>query len=178
MLHTMTLARPYARAAFAYAHAHRLVDQWAEALHDIALLIAHEIVAEYLANPKVSSQQAMHLLKEIFADIIDKPLENFLRLLAVARQWDLLPNVFKLFEQYANDDRQTETVKVYAARTLSIAQQKKLQRALTHRLKKQMKLDCNIVPELIGGVVIVTQRWILDASVKGRLQQLKARLVG
>lgn len=178
MQQTITQARPYARAAFTYARAHQLLDKWADSLSDITLLSTHEKVADYLANPGVSPQQALDLLKEIFVDAIDNQLEKFLRLLAEARQWDLLPNVLELFKQYVADERQIETVTVYVAKTLTAAQQQKLHRALANRLHKQLTLDYCVVPGLIGGVLIHTRKWTLDGSVKGQLAQLKTTLMG
>ena len=178
MQQTVTQARPYASAAFLYARAHHLLDKWADMLSDVTLLVAHKNVADYLANPKVSLQQQIDLIKEIFPDAIDQQLENFLCLLAEARQWHLLLDIVVLFKQYVADALNMETVKVYVATSLTAAQQEKLHRALAKGLQKQVKLDCSVVRELIGGAVIHTRKWVLDASVKGRLAQLKTTLMG
>ena len=173
-----TQARPYARAAFAFARQHNLETAWMEVLHDMGLLVADTRVTDYLANPKVSPIAAIALLQDIFTKQIDSHLQNFLDLLADARQLFLLPEIARLFAEYATEYLQTETVQVYAAKELNAAQQAKLNAALSERLQKKVQLNCTIDPELIGGVIIRTEKWMLDSSVKGQLEQLKTQLVG
>ncbi len=173
-----TQARPYARAAFAFAQQHNIAEAWMELLHDMGLLVKDDRVANYLANPKVSPIAALQLFKDIFTKQIDTHLQNFLCLLAQARQLLLLPEIARLFAEYATEYLQTETVRVLAAKVLSTAQQEKLNAALSKRLQKKVQLNCTVDPELIGGVIIRTEKWMLDSSVKWQLKQLKTKLVG
>ena len=173
-----TQARPYARAAFAFARQHDLATAWMEVLHDMGLLVADNRVSDYLANPKVSPTAAIALLQDIFTKQIDSHLQNFLYLLADARQLFLLPEIARLFAEYATEYLQIAIVEVYAAKELNAAQQEKLNTALSKRLQKKVQFNCTLDPELIGGVIIRTEKWMLDSSVKGQLEQLKTQLVG
>ena len=178
MQQSVTQARPYARATFEYAREHDSSSDWADLLESLGLLVADVNVSTYLANPKVSPQQAMDLFIQIFTQQLDTHLQNFLRLLADARQLQLLPEIAKLFAKYEAEYLQMETVHVTAAKALSTAQQEKLNAVLTKRLQKKVQLDCTIDPELIGGVMIRTDKGMIDGSVKGKLEQLKTTLVG
>jgi len=178
MQQSITQARPYARAAFDYAREHDGVVAWENILSDLALLASDRQVAAYLANPKVLPQQALALLNDIFADKLTLHMQNFLRLLAEARQLYLLPSIAQLFTQYEADYSRSETVEVIAAKPLSEAQQEKLNIALTERLQKKVQLNYKVAPTLLGGAIIRTHKWVIDGSVKGRLEQLKTTLVG
>ena len=178
MQQSVTQARPYARAAFEYARQHDSSSDWSSLLESLGLLIADEKVSAYLTNPKVSPQQAMDLFTQIFTQQLDSHLQNFLRLLADARELQLLPEIANLFAEYEAEYLQMETVHVTAAKKLSATQQKKLNVALTQRLQKKVQLDCTVDPELLGGVMIRTDKWMIDGSVKGKLEQLKTTLVG
>ena len=58
-----TMARPYAKAAFASARDGSALDAWSEGLGTLAALVQHEKVAAYLGAPTTSSgQQAQTLI--------------------------------------------------------------------------------------------------------------------
>ena len=178
MQQKLTQARPYARAAFEYADAQNKLNAWKNVLSDLALLTAEPSVANYLVNPKVSPPQAVALFADIFVEQLDMQLKNLLRLLAEARQLNLLPSIAQLFTQYEAAHLKIETIEVLAAKQLTVAQQEKLNVALSKRLQKQVKLNCKVAPELLGGAIVRTEKWMLDGSVKGKLEQLKTILAG
>jgi F-type H+-transporting ATPase subunit delta len=177
MAQLITQARPYARAAYEHAKAHQQVDSWLTLLQTAAAFMLHAEVVNYIMNPKVSNEKAVTFFKEVLANV-SEPQENFLKLLAADKQLNLLPDVATLFTAMYEQDGDIVAVKVIAAAELSEQQKENICRVLETRLQKKVKLHCAVDSQLMGGAVIQTPEWVLDGSVKGKLQQLKTKLVG
>lgn len=178
MASSITQARPYARAAFDYAKEHNVLTDWLETLQITGALCAAQEVIEYIKNPKVSKQQAINLFAEVVGAAFTKQHENFFLLLADSKQLHLLPEIAYLFTAMYEEDGEVVSVDVASAFELTTAQQDKLQTALEKRLGKKIKLHCKVDTALMGGALIQTSEWVIDGSVKGKLQQLKTKLVG
>jgi len=101
MSQALTLARPYARAAFAIARDERATSRdsfalWSQALDFASRVAADPRVAALLGDPRLSHDGAVALLSP------EAPLESFtrfLRLLADNRRLALLPEIAGLYEE-------------------------------------------------------------------------------
>jgi F-type H+-transporting ATPase subunit delta len=173
-----TISRPYARAAFEVAQANKEVSAWLMALHTLALVVAHDGVSVYITNPTVSTEQGAKLILDVLGAELNTEQQNFVRLLAEKRQLALLPIIEQLFFAFHARELQTVNVTVFSATEMSEAQKTALTTALAQRLQKKVALDVQLDTSVIGGAVIRTDEWVIDGSVKGKLQQLKSRVVG
>ena len=86
MSQALTLARPYARAAFAIARDGNALPAWSDALALAARVAADPRVAALLGNPKLAAADAVTLLSsdgvgEAFAQFLNAP-EGSLKLVA------------------------------------------------------------------------------------------------
>jgi F-type H+-transporting ATPase subunit delta len=169
-------SRPYARAIYELAQQEKQVAPWQKLLTLAGLILEQAEVQEYVANPKVSSEQATRLVLDILDDKSSVAIKNIITLLADARKLNLLPTIAKLFISYVARDGLTETVTVRTASELDVATKEKLAQTLAQRLHKKIDLEYEIDPTLIGGATIRTEQWVLDGSVQGQLQQLKQLL--
>ena len=82
MMPLSKLARPYAKAAFAYALDQKQLPQWAHMLQTMALLIRQPAVERLLRNPKYSTEQQAAMGVALGEDILDAAGQNFIKLLA------------------------------------------------------------------------------------------------
>ena len=62
MSQTLTIARPYARAAFSLAHEHGRLAQWSAALGFAALAVSEPSVNSVLGDPRLESQSLVDVL--------------------------------------------------------------------------------------------------------------------
>ncbi|HEY4291798.1 F0F1 ATP synthase subunit delta [Luteibacter sp.] len=175
MAQALTLARPYARAAFEVAHAAGALADWSAALHFAAAVAADPQVAGLGNAPSVLPQQlvAIHLPQGMAADA---PFACFLQELAENRRMHLLPEVAALYDQYKRESESTLKVKVTSALDLDTAQAEQLRVSLKRRFKREIELDTHVDPALLGGVVIDTGEQVIDGSARGRLQRLASAL--
>lgn len=175
MAQAITLARPYARAAFEVAHAAGTLAEWSQALAFAAAVAADPRVAGLGNDPRVLPAQlvALHLPAGIAADA---PFGQFLAEMAEQRRLGLLPEVAELFEAFKRESESQLLVKVTSAMALDAAQAEQLKASLKRRFKREIELEAKVDPALLGGVVIDTGSEVIDGSARGRLERLATAL--
>ncbi len=175
MAQSITLARPYARAAFELARKAGALAAWSRALAFAAAVASDARVAGLGNDPRVLPEQlvALHLPQDVDADA---PFANFLAELAEHRRMALLPEVAALFEQYRRESESQLLVKVTSAMALDAAQAEQLKASLKRRFGREIELQAAVDPALLAGVVIDTGSEVIDGSARGRLERLGSAL--
>jgi len=180
MAEKATIARPYARAAFAHARESGALAPWGDALNAAGTAVADPRVKKLIGNPKVQTAQLIDFIAEVSSiggvGKIDSKIRNFLDELARNRRLALLPEVAAMFEEMRNEVENVADVQVTSAVALNDAQRNRLAEALKKRLKKDVRLRCDVDPSLIGGAVIRSGDWVLDGSLRAGLQGLSSAI--
>jgi F-type H+-transporting ATPase subunit delta len=172
-----TIARPYAKAAFAEARADSMLGAWSEALHTAATVVDDPRVHSLLDDPHVTPAQLAKLVLDIAGAGLGEHGRNFVQILADARRLNCLPEIAALFDAYKDDAEDIADVTVTSAAPLDARQQQSLTAALTRRLKREVRLHCTTDPELLGGAVLRSGDLVIDGSVRGRLERIANELV-
>lgn len=175
MAQAITLARPYARAAFEVAHADGSLAAWSQALAFAAEVAKDPRVAGLGNDPRVLPAQlvALHLPADVAADA---PFAQFLGEMAEQRRMLLLPEVAELYEAFKRESESQLLVKVTSAMALDAAQAEQLKVSLKRRFKREIELETRVDASLLAGVVIDTGEQVIDGSARGRLAQLASAL--
>jgi F-type H+-transporting ATPase subunit delta len=172
-----TIARPYAKAAFAEARADSMLGAWSEALHTAATVVDDPRVHSLLDDPHVTPAQLSQLVLDIAGAGLGEHGRNFVQTLAESRRLNCLPEIAALFDVYKDDAEGIADVTVTSAAPLDARQQQSLTVALTRRLKREVRLHCTTDPELLGGAVLRSGDLVIDGSVRGRLERIANELV-
>ncbi len=167
-----TIARPYVAAAFEYALAKKGLSAWETVLHSAASIVQNESVAPLLQNPAITQQQIADLICELLAKNCDEAKKNFIHLLAENKRLAALPDIAKQFTEARAAQEKTLSVQVISAQGLDAAYQQKLVQALSKRLQRQVELQCEVDPTLLGGVLVRAGDLVIDGSVRGKLTRL------
>jgi F-type H+-transporting ATPase subunit delta len=175
MAQAITLARPYARAAFELAHAAGSLDAWSRALAFAAAVAEDARVAGFSNDPRVLPTQlvALHLPDGMASDT---PFGQFLAELAEQHRMTLLPEVANLYESYKRESEAQLLVKVTSAIALDSTQTEQLKASLKRRFKREIELETQVDASLLGGAVIDTGNEVIDGSARGRLARLASVL--
>jgi len=86
-----------------------------------------------------------------------------------------LESQFKALEA---EDQNVADVEIVSATTLGDEQKARLAAALRTRLRRDVRLQCSVDPELIGGAVVRSGDLLIDGSLKGKLERLETELTG
>ncbi len=174
MSELITLARPYARAAFAHARENGQIEQWERWLAEAGALAAAPQVRALFTNPEQTDET---LVKLLAGEGADEGFVNFLRLLADNDRLLLLPEIHQLFSQYAEEAARTLTVDVYSASDMPAGQLDKLKQALGKKLDRTVKIRTHKDESLIGGARIQAGDLVIDGTLKGKLDKLRSELL-
>jgi len=178
MAEKATIARPYARAAFEYAREHGRLAQWADALTTASAVVADERVEPLLGNPLVADEELLKLVTGICGSGLDQPMRNFLATLVQNRRLALLPEIAASFQGMRAEVENVADVEVVSAVTLDEAQRARLIAALKKRLGREVRLTCEVDPQLIGGAIVRAGDLVIDGSLRTRLERLASAIAG
>jgi F-type H+-transporting ATPase subunit delta len=175
-----TIARPYARALFEYAQAHKAVPKWSERLVLLSAAAQHPQMRVLLNQPQRSRAERAELLVGLL-DAADKKqgaaAHNFLRILADNNRLLALPEIAEQFEQLRAEQESTVEATLITAQEVPKAQLAAITKALEKRFGKKVQLQDQTDASLIGGAVIKVGDLVIDGSVKSRLDKLAASLL-
>ena len=149
-----TVARPYAKAAFDFAIEKGVVAKWQE-----MLTFAGAVAANDEMHALLTGAVAADTLADIFNNVCGEQLDEH----------GQISTMFDAFK--AEYDKEID-VDVTSASTLTDAQQSDLIASLEKRLARKVKLNCNVDPALIAGMVINAGDTVIDGSVKSKLNRL------
>jgi F-type H+-transporting ATPase subunit delta len=175
MAENVTLARPYAEAAFQLARANSALGPWQQALDRMAAVAADAQMLECIANPRLLSSQVAQLFLDV-AGSLSAEQQNFVRLLVDNERLQVLPEIRELYVELKNGQEGVQEADIASAFPLDDATLKNLVAELEARFKCRIQAAVRIAPELIGGVRIAVGDQVIDASVRGKLAAMATAL--
>ncbi len=179
MAEMLTLARPYAEAAFKLASggsdAKVALASWADALNRLASVSSRPEMVRVYGNPAVSTKQLATLVADT-AGTLTEQQRNFVTLLADNEKLVAMPEVLKHFTDLRAKFEDTFEAEITSAYPLSDAQLAEIVAVLTSKYHKTVKAHVKVDASLIGGVSIRVGDEVTDVSVRGKLAQLQAGL--
>ena len=174
MAESITVARPYTKAAFETALAQGDLGSWSEFLNMAAAVVADPGLAQVLDNPELTAAQKAQLVTDVVngSRPVSQQAQNFLNLLAENKRLSLLPEVSNLYETLKANQEQSVDVSIVSAFDLGSEQQDKLAQALSAMLSREINITSTTDASLLGGVIVHAGDLVIDGSVKGKLGKL------
>lgn len=176
MTDVITIARPYAKAIFELAFAHKTLQEWKSMLTTLALIASDKNMQSMLFNPLLSKEQLAKLFLDVAKDTVNEEGKRFVEQLANKSRLSLLPAIRDRYETLLAEHEKTIDVKVVSAYPLDKDRLKKLQKALQNFLNRQVTMQFDVDSTLLGGVIIHAGDQVIDGSLRGRLHQLSESL--
>jgi len=197
MLAETTLARPYARAAFSLADQAGTVESWSASLARVSEAVETEAMKRVIGHPNVDDSRLQDLLAEVLGEPADgtsdrndagndagndnrnadRAFKSFLTVLMHYRRLPLLPEITVQFETLRRASEQRLKVSVTSAVEMAPDQIEKLAVRLREKFGTEIEMETGVDADLIGGLVVRAGDKVIDASVRGRLEQLGRQLV-
>jgi F-type H+-transporting ATPase subunit delta len=178
MAEKVTVARPYAKAAFELAREKGDYARWSDVLAAAAAVVQDPRVARLLSNPRVQPGELIDLIAAAGGAALDDSGRNFLNTLAHNRRLNVLPEVAAHYEELRAEVENVADVHLTSAVELNAAQRERLSAALRKRFKREIRLHCAVDTALIGGAIVRSGDFVIDGSLRGRLERLMNAVVG
>jgi F-type H+-transporting ATPase subunit delta len=178
MADAITIVRPYAVAAFRLAKEKKTLEKWSEMLGFAAAVASDPQMKAVIDNPKVVASDLERLFLSVCEKKLDKAGENMIKLLVEYGRLALLPEVATAFEELKALDEGVLEAEITAAVKPSDSEVKALVKRLETKFGKKIEASVKVDPEIIGGIKIVIGDTVIDASVRGQLQEMAYALKG
>jgi F-type H+-transporting ATPase subunit delta len=176
MAEPLTVARPYAEAAYALARESNALPVWAEMLRVATAVGADAQVRAALDNPKLAAAEKEALFLSICGDKLDLGGRNFIRVLIEADRIGLLPEIRTLFDALKDEADGVARAQIISAFPIDDAQLSALRKGLGRRFGKKIEATVSVDRALIGGAKIIVGDTVIDASVQSELQTMANEL--
>jgi F-type H+-transporting ATPase subunit delta len=176
MAEPVTIARPYAEAAFGLAREKNALPVWAEMLQ-LADNVTRDLrLRAALESPRLTAGDKEALVLSICGDGLDREGRNFVRVLIAAERIALLPEIRALFESLKDEADGVARAHIASAFPVTDAELASLKAMLEKRFGKKIEATVSVDDELIGGARITVGDTVIDASVQGELQAMATHL--
>jgi len=177
MAEKVTIARPYAQAAFATAQEQGELKAWSDMLQCAAAVAGEAQMAELIDAPGVDKEQLAGIFLELCGSGVKESGKNMLRVLAENGRLGVLPEVAALYEEMRAEAEAKVEAEVISAIALSEAQKSAIAAALAKRLGREVSLACSTDESLVGGAIIRSGDMVIDGSVASRLDKISNQLL-
>ena len=170
------IAEVYARSLFEVAKEHGRLDvvreqlgQFADAVHE------NRDLAIFFFSPYFSTEEKKDGLKRLI-DGAEPLFMNFLEALVERYR---MPAIFRIRTRYDamwEDENQLLPVEVTSAVPLDEATVTSIGERIGEQTGRIVELSTNVDPDVLGGIVLRVGNFILDASIRNRLDQLRKQV--
>jgi F-type H+-transporting ATPase subunit delta len=126
-----------------------------------------------LSNPLLAKDKKKSLLEGTLGETVDLTLKHFFFLLVDKGREHLFPYLYEEFSRLADGHRNIVKAEVETVFSLSPQQVDGLKKKLSVLSGKEVMINQVINPDIIGGLVITMGSKIIDASIVGRLKQVR-----
>ncbi|UOQ87076.1 F0F1 ATP synthase subunit delta [Gracilibacillus salinarum] len=171
------VAKRYAEALFQIATEKETIDFLEAELATVKEVFQNnQAFLKFLHHPKVEADKKKQLLNEAFQGF-SKDVLHTLSLLVDRHNEAIIEDVATTFITLAQEARGVKEATVYSVRALSDAEQQEIQQVFVKRLNiKELKINNQIDPKLLGGVKIRIGNTVYDGSIKGKLDRLERQI--
>lgn len=175
MAESLTIARPYAEAAFDLAREAGTLGSWSDALRRLATVVDTDSARELIGNPRLSNEQVAQLVADASGQLAAEQT-SFVRVLAGNERLAVLPEIAELFEQLRNGHEGVLDAQIRSAYPLDEKQIDDIVATLAGKYGKRIKASVTVDANLIGGVAVKIGDEVIDASVRGKLARMASAM--
>jgi len=169
----------YAKALFQLANEAGAATQIRAELDALGeLLGGNQELNNVLMQPLHPAAQRGAVLAAVADGIVASPvLTNFYAFLIDQRRLVDFDGIAAEYRRLADEAAGLVPARVRSASPIDDAQRERLAQALSRQVGRQVQLEVEIDPDLLGGVVAQVGDTVFDGSLKTQLRQLRASLV-
>ncbi|PWG03774.1 F0F1 ATP synthase subunit delta [Sphingosinicella humi] len=175
-----SLAGRYATALFELARDEKQLQAVGGSLTALkAALAESEDFRRLTTSPLISREEAVKAVAATATAMkLDSITSNFLGVLAQNRRLGQLGAVIRAFNLLAAAHRGETTAEVTSAHPLSDDQVAALKSNLKSRLGRDVAVDLNVDPAILGGLVVKIGSQMIDGSIRTKLNTLAHAMKG
>ena len=170
--------RRYAKAVFTLAQEDSRVAEVRQELSDLSELIEQNPeLSRVLLTPLHPVEERKNVLDALIREAgISDTVRHFLAFLVDQRRLVDFEGIREEYERLADEEAGLVTAEVVSARELDANDEERLRRALSAATGREVRLDIQLDPALIGGVTAKVGDLVFDGTLRAQLAQLRATM--
>lgn len=171
------VASKYSRALFELGKDHDNLIELKENLDEFwQLVLENEDLKELLFHQRIMPEEKKNILEKLFAEQMNKDVLHFLFILIDKRREFFLESIIQEFNTLVDDAESILHVEVTSAIELNDSILDKLKEKLDSLLDYNIQIKNNVDEEIIAGIVLKIEDYIVDGSLRNELNSLKQKL--
>jgi F-type H+-transporting ATPase subunit delta len=172
------VSKKYARALFGAAQEKNQLLACQQGLEQLLLSTRSKTTLnDVFMHPMISLQEKQRMLHSVLGEFSTPLLEHFFVYLFQQHRFNLLPVITADFQKLFDQSKNVVAVQVSTAFPVTEKKSEELRTHLEKVFEGTVRLQARVDPELIGGFTAQSNDFILDESVKGRLEKLRQQLM-
>lgn len=170
------IAEVYARALFEVAKEHGVLDEVREQLGQFAdALNDNRDLTVFFFSPYFSTTEK----KDGLGRMIEGAEPAFMNFLEALVERHRMPAIFRIrtrYEELWDHENQLLPVEVTSAVALDESTVRSIGERVGEQTGLKVELSSHVDPDILGGIVLRVGNFILDASIRNRLNQLRKQV--
>lgn len=172
-----TIAHRYARALLDIGIDRKNFEQLGRELDRVALLFKHDEIDQLFKSPKFGAETRRGVLGELLKRLMVSPIcRNFMMLLVDKGRIGNLPEIAQAYHALADEHAGRVRARVTVASRMAESDVARLRTVLQAATGKQVVVEVEEDPAVIGGAITRIGGTIYDGSVRTQLETMRTRL--
>lgn len=168
-------ARRYADAAFELGRAARSLDDWERDLATLVEALRDPGLREVIEHPAIAFADKEKVVRRVAPNVGEQPMKLVLLMIRRGRPGAIEPMAAR-FADLVRRERGVTLAEVRTALPLDEAERTAISEKLRELTGDTVEMHEMVDDALIGGIAVRIGDRLWDASVRGRLERLRARL--
>jgi F-type H+-transporting ATPase subunit delta len=171
-----TAARRYADAAFDIGRTDGTLDAWERDLATLGELIRTDELRRFLEHPAITFEAKERVMERVAGDAMRREALNLVRLMVRRGRPGAIGPMIERFGELLRRERGIVLADIRTALPLDDEQRRAVADRLAELTGGKVEMNEMVDEALIGGIAVRIGDRLYDASVRSRLERLRARM--
>lgn len=166
--------KQYVKALYDLASSENILDKINLELKLFIAKVNEDLkLQKYLSNPIENLADKNKTIKDLFENKLSNYTHNFISIFLKKNELAILESAQKYFEKLIKEKKNIIEAKIISAIPLTPEEQNIIKEKLVKQTNKKVNLSTEIDPNILGGLIIQTKDQMVDASLLGKINNLR-----
>lgn len=171
------VGKRYAEALFEVALEMDKLEQFKEEVKVVSDILEQEAKLKTIfQHPKLSKNEKKDIINSLFKNNASQEILNFLYIIVDKGREKFINDIKNEYISLSNEKQGIVEAQAITAVPMGEEEKIELQKKLTKKLNKKVNLTNIIDESIIGGVLVRIEDKVIDASIKGQLDEIQKML--
>ncbi|MFH0976709.1 MAG: ATP synthase F1 subunit delta [Spirochaetota bacterium] len=172
------VSKIYAGALLDISVENNILPRIGEELESIVGIISSEKdFMLFLNAPIISKDKKKQLIDKLFRDKVSQDIIIFLKVLIDNDRQSYIVDIYKNFVDLMDQINNRQKIKVITSVKLENATLKRIEEAISRKLKKTIIVEEEVNKSILGGIIIRIDDMLIDGSIVKDLNIMRAKLI-